>query len=442
MKANRLELWLTVSLVLAAGCGGARTPLDELDTEESGGSLGGGGVQGGSTGLVYGGSLATGGAVGTAGVIGFAGATVGTGGVIALGGTGGFFPFGGTAVVGGYIGPTGGTTALGGGGGTGGFFPFGGSAVSGGYTAGRGGTIPGGGAVPLGGSVVGGHAGTGGLVYLGGTTVFVGGSTGGRGGTGGVVPMGGATIFVGGNTGGTLPVGGTLLSGGSVVGGRGGTLATGGMGGTVGGTTCPGLASNEELIDDMNDGDRFIPQVNGRAGTWKDSDDGTPGSTMFPDPAGPFTMTNTGDVCHGYAVYVYGGPFVDTGATFGFGIGSPYDASKYGGITFWAKIDSGSSAGLRVAFPDKDTQPDGGLCQTSGSASTLCWDHYGYRITPGLTTQWTKYTIAFSSLTQDTWGRLGAAFDPSTIYEVQFQIPVDGKFGIWVDTVAFYVLGP
>jgi len=39
-----------------------------------------------------------------------------------------------------------------------------------------------------------------------------------------------------------------------------------GVGGSVGGTTCPGLAPNEELIDDMNDGDRFIPQVNGRAG--------------------------------------------------------------------------------------------------------------------------------------------------------------------------------
>jgi len=98
--------------------------------------------------------------------------------------------------------------------------------------------------------------------------------------------------------------------------------------------------------------------------------------------------------------------FVDTGATVGFGIGGPYDASKYDGISFWAKIDSGSY-GLRVAFPDKDTLPDGGLCEGS-APENQCWDHYGYRIT-NLTTEWTKYTVSFSSLTQDGWGRSGAA---------------------------------
>jgi len=428
MKANCLKLWLTVSLVLAAGCGGARTPLDELDTEEFGGSISvGGAVQGGNTG--FGGGLATGGAVGTAGVIGFAGATV-DGGVTAAGG---IVPFGGTVVVGGFIGstggrssipptggtsyipptggrssipptggtssipPTGGTSALGGRGGTGGFFPFGG-------TTGFGGS---GGTLPLGGTVVGGRIPVGGTFATGGTAV-----------------------------GGRIPVGGTFATGGTVGGGSVGTAGTGGAGGTAGTTTCLGLAPNEELIDDMNDGDRFIPQVNGRAGAWKDSDDGTPGSTMFPNPAGPFTMTNTGDACRKYAVYTYGGPFVDTGATVGFGIGGPYDASKYDGISFWAKIDSGSY-GLRVAFPDKDTQPDGGLCQASGGANQ-CYDHYGYRIT-NLTTAWTKYVVYFNSLSQDGWGRSGGGFDRSTIFEVQFQIPKDGTFGVWIDDVALVI---
>ncbi len=185
----------------------------------------------------------------------------------------------------------------------------------------------------------------------------------------------------------------------------------------------------------MNDGDRFIPQVNGRAGAWTDSDDATPGSTMFPDPVGPFTMTDTGDACRKYAAYVHGGPFVVWGADFWFGLGSPYDASTYTGISFWAKIDNGSSSGLRVTFPDKDTQPDGGLCQTNVTGPTQCYDHYGKRIT--LTTTWTKYLVAFSSLSQDGWGRPGAGFDPTTIYQVLFQIPVDAKFGIWIDDVAF-----
>jgi hypothetical protein len=226
--------------------------------------------------------------------------------------------------------------------------------------------------------------------------------------------------------------------GGTVVGGRGGTASTGGAGGTAGTTTCPGLAPNEEMIDDMNDGDRFIPQVNGRAGAWKDEGDATSSSTMFPDPAGLFTMTNTGDPCRKYAAYVYGGPFVDGNPVFYFGIGGPYDASKYDGISFWAKIDSGSSSGLRVAFPDKDTQPDGGLCQGSVPGNQ-CWDHYGYRILTGLTTQWTKYTVSFNSLTQNGWGRAGAGFDRSTIYEVQFQLPSNAKFGVWIDDVALVI---
>jgi hypothetical protein len=157
---------------------------------------------------------------------------------------------------------------------------------------------------------------------------------------------------------------------------------------------------------------------------------------MFPDPAGLFTMTKTGDICRQYAAYVYGGPFVDTGATVGFGIGGPYDASKYDGISFWAKIDSGSY-GLRVAFPDKDTSPDGGLCQ-GNVAGNQCYDHYGYRIT-NLTTAWTKYTVYFNSLTNDGWGRSGGGFDRSTIFEVQFQIPKDNKFGVWIDDVSLVI---
>jgi hypothetical protein len=399
MKANRLNLWLAISLLFAAGCGGARTPLDELVSAEPGGPVGGA-IQGGDTGLVLGGSLATGGVIGTAGVIGFAGATVGTGGAITLGGTGGFFPFGGTAVVGGYIAPTGGTqyvpptggtTALGG---RGGAVPFGGSTVFGGYTAGSGGTLP---------------DGRGGIVIVSGGSVV-----GGRGGTGGAIPLGGS----------------------SVVGGRGGTASTGGAGGTAATTSCPGLALNEEMIDDMNDGDRFIPQVNGRAGAWKDEGDATPSSTMFPDPTGLFTMTNTGDACRKYAAYVYGGPFVDGNPVFYFGIGGPYDASKYDGISFLAKIDSGSASGLRVVFPDKDTQPDGGLCQASVPGNS-CWDHYGKKI--DITTTWTRYQVSFNELTQIGWGRAGAGFDRSTIYEVRFQLPSNAKFAVWIDDVALVI---
>jgi len=74
-----------------------------------------------------------------------------TGGMTAPGGRGGTVPVGGTAVggrstvFGGSFGTTGGTAGVGGRGGTGGFFPFGGTLS----TGGRGGASPVGGTVPL-----------------------------------------------------------------------------------------------------------------------------------------------------------------------------------------------------------------------------------------------------------------------------------------------------
>ncbi|MGC9983890.1 MAG: hypothetical protein ABSF35_09680 [Polyangia bacterium] len=282
---------------------------------------------------------------------------------------------------------------------------------------------------------------TGGGMVIGGTTAMAGTNTS----VGGTTAMAGTNTSVGGTTamGGSRSTGGTTSFGGSKT--TGGVSATGGtlgFGGTqttggamnTGGVPCPVLVlPNEDLIDDMDDGNAIIPFVHGRAGAWSDSHDATPGVSMFPDPNGVFTMTNTGDPCRKYAAYVYGGPFVYSGADFGFGLGAPYDASAYSGFSFWAKVDAGTSPYLNVAFPDKDTDPGAFICQTSGTE--LCWDHFSHGVT--LSSDWTKYTIPFTSLTQAGWGHLAAAFDPSTLFGVTFEISANATFGIWVDDVAF-----
>jgi hypothetical protein len=199
------------------------------------------------------------------------------------------------------------------------------------------------------------------------------------------------------------------------------------------GGTCPAPASNEELIDDLNDGDRYLPPLSGRVGAWKVNHDNSPNAKMF--PSDDFVPSQTGDPCRNYACYVGGTGYVDWGASFSFGLGAPYNASKYKGITFWARVDSGTSSVIRVAFPDKDTDPDGNLCSEDSSAgANACYDHYGQRLT--LTTIWTKYTVNFANLSHGGWGR-GDGFDPATIYEVLFQIPTGATFGYWVDDVAF-----
>jgi hypothetical protein len=333
----------------------------------------------------------------------------------------------------GSFGPAGGDGQSGGVSYGGSIFMTGGSVTSstptGGYTGPVGSSLPrSGGTVYL-------TSPTGGSFGSGGSTIIRT-TTGGRGGT----SASGGSSTTSRNTGGSRVTGGSSVNGGS----RGGTTLTGGSGSggrsASGGNTgssnsCPGLDPTEDLIDDMNDGNRFILSNSGRAGAWKDSHDDTPGSTMFPDPVGTFTMTITDDPCRQYAAYVYGGPFVVYGASVWFGLGSPYDASKYKGFTFWAKIDGGTSTGIRVVFPDKDTQPDGNICKTGVTGSSACYDHYGMRVTLG--TEWKKYTVPFASLTTDNWGSKGTGFDPSTLYEIQFQIPVNAKFGIWIDDVAF-----
>jgi hypothetical protein len=324
----------------------------------------------------------------------------------------------------------------------------------------------------------GGRSGTGGMIYGGGGATYN--NTGGSlYGGGGYHVDGGISGSVGGNVGGSA--GSVMLGGRGGAPRSGGIANTGGAGGSAGtigrdsgpdalpdliirdlgndlrdtgrdstggaigsggapgpdGGTCTGLAPNEELIDDLNDGDRFIPAVNGRSGAWFDSHDSSPNGKMSPDPRTGFAPTNTGDGCRKYASYVSGSGYVLDGAAFWFGLGSPYNASKYTGISFWGKIDPGTTSTIRVAFPDKDTFPDGNLCSTASNAgSNGCYNDYIYRVT--LTDTWTKYTINFSQLAQDPgWGRLGNGFDPASLYQVVFRISANATFGFWIDDVAF-----
>ena len=378
MKPCSTRLLLQIGMLLALGCG-ARTPLDLPDNDGTNASGGSGGNP-------------------ASGVPGSGGHAAGSGGMMNLGGMMGSGGRPGTGGNPGY----GGTYRSGGSPGTGGRISTGGVG-SGGNVGGNAGANVGGNMGGQTGFVAGGSPGTGGRAI----------GTGGRPGTGG---RGGAGGGMGGIT------------------SNGGSINTGGAVGTGGGT-CPGLAANEELIDDLSDGNRFIPTVSGRVGSWADSDDGTPGGAMYPDPVNPFTPTDSGDACHKFAAYVKGAGFSDWGSNLWFGLGSPYNASKYTGISFWARIDAGTKDVIHVTFPDKDTIPDGGICQTNTTGATACYDHYGTR--PTFTTVWKKYTISFRQLTQDGWGHQGTAFDPSSLYQVLFQISVNATFSLWIDDVAF-----
>ncbi len=386
MQFASVRRLLPFAMAISLGCG-ARSPLELTDDVGGGGSSfpTGGGAQGEGGDPAGGGGLGAGGMTGASGGASAMGAAGGRAGGGAAGGLAGLWGGGGFVA-----------------GGDGGRF------IVGGIPAGAGGR----------GGTAGAAAGRGG----GGRRP--GGAGGGAGAQGG--PRGGAGAL-----------GGT--TGESATGGAGGLQSTGGTGGATrggtGGSTCPGLAGNEELIDDFSDGDRFLPKLNGRVGSWSVTHDDTPGGVMSPEPSAGFAPAQTGETCRGYAAYVKGYGFSDWGATLGVGLGSPYPAGAFVGISFLAKIDPGSKEVLRVAFPDKDTDPDGGLCRTNTTGPDACFDHYGKRV--ALTSQWTRHTIFFLELTQDGWGRQGATFDADSLYGIVFQVPEGAGFGLWLDDVAF-----
>ena len=103
--------------------------------------------------------------------------------------------------------------------------------------------------------------------------------------------------------------------------------------------------------------------------------------------------------------------------------------------SFWAKIGSGVTPNVQVSFPDKDTDPTGGLCDPSSTGATGCYDHYNERLF--FSTTWTQETIYFTKLVQDGWGNLAPAFDPTTLYSIQFNVAAGSTFDISIDDLAF-----
>jgi len=231
----------------------------------------------------------------------------------------------------------------------------------------------------------------------------------------------------------------------------GATTGCGGHSGGSAGAASPGAAATgavkacgtpEGLIDDGEDQNNQTNPAGGRGGYWYTYLDDI-GSTITPEAGakgGTFSMTAGGAAGTKFAAnmkgaigkvdqppkYLFGGEglnFLDPKG--------PYDASKYKGITFWAKKGPGSTGKVRLKVPDTSTDPDGKKC-------TACFNDFGANL--NLTEEWKQYTFLWSDLTQLAgWGSPHPdAVNPKEIYGMQFQVNQPGaKFDIWVDQVEF-----
>jgi len=201
------------------------------------------------------------------------------------------------------------------------------------------------------------------------------------------------------------------------------------------GRPCP---KNIGLIADGENNSNQIANIQDRGGYWYTFSD-EEGSTVVPESGkhgGTFQMTEGGANGTKYAAHMTGTVAKSNSAYVGIGLNfvdpmGQYDASKYKGITFWAKKGPGSAAVTRLKVPDVDTVPEGKVC-------SQCYNDFGMDIT--LNDDWTQYTIPFTSMKQDkTWGSPHPdGIKPNTLYGIQFQFKEPGtSFDFWLDEIEF-----
>jgi hypothetical protein len=192
---------------------------------------------------------------------------------------------------------------------------------------------------------------------------------------------------------------------------------------------CPAAMrpADDGMFDDFEDGATQVPKTAERGGYWFESHDPN-GSTIDPSPlsisqpgAGSekalhiFGQTANADGAWGSLV---GANFVETGV---------YDASKYAGISFKAKVGPTSTKSVRFNVGDVNTHPDGGVCKS-------CWNHFGKDLQ--LTSEWKEYTVSFAELQQQPgWGDQFPAITPSKLMAIYWAIGPGKPFDLWVDDI-------
>jgi hypothetical protein len=313
------------------------------------------------------------------------------------------------------------------------------------------------------GPATGGAAGTSGLGAISGGAEGGNDDSGGRASSAGSSPKGGAENTGGGGSGGVSGAGavgeggesgggdgGSSGSGGSSGGNGGSSGGSGGSSGDSGGSSGAGAGSGggsgvgggggggatgtieELLIDDLEDGNHQIALM-GQIGYWYSYNDGTGAQT--PDPADPFAPVTVSPPIDGSsstkAVHVSWQGFTSWGGGFGVTFTDTstfYDATTYDGITFWARVESGSETRVDLIVAEQ---------RSLEPACTVCGHHPTYALT--LTTSWQRFYLPFAVFQSDGGGDPSFLdLDPSGLYGVQFFRGANHTIDLWVDDLAFY----
>jgi endoglucanase len=116
-------------------------------------------------------------------------------------------------------------------------------------------------------------------------------------------------------------------------------------------------------------------------------------------------------------------------AGIGFSLVDPrgaYDASRYDGISFWAK----GPGHVRLELPDGDTTPEGRKCKD-------CYNDFGVEL--ALAPGWQRYSVKFAWLVQrQGWGDPRPELDAKSLFAIEWQFGTKGRdFDVMIDDVRF-----
>ena len=190
----------------------------------------------------------------------------------------------------------------------------------------------------------------------------------------------------------------------------------------------------QQLIDDFEHESPSLPRIGGRDGAWVL---GTDSTSLQVEAA-------VSDLCAGRgqrAAHFSGNGFSSWGANWTAvlrtvsrtqpdGIAMPYDATPYGGISFWAAVGSNVPApfSLPIGVTSMDVAWNGGIC-TKGK----CMDFY--RTSISVDHAWHRFEFRFSDLAQSGTGEPQIALRLEKLVGLIFWPERD--FDLWFDDVRF-----
>jgi hypothetical protein len=129
----------------------------------------------------------------------------------------------------------------------------------------------------------------------------------------------------------------------------------------------------------------------------------------------------------------YGSGFTKTGGGIGLYFLTPrgsYDASRFTGIQFWAKVGAAGDTGLlTVQFPSAKTAASAGIC-------TVC--NVNFKTTVALTTAWAVYNVPFAQAQQSATAVPHlASLDSNELYGLNFEVGPNVTFDVYIADLAF-----